>query len=776
MSNVRGLAQVVALWVTSCLLAACGGGGGGGGEDGGSGGGAFTLEATSASFAARQFSFTPPSQQIAITLTDNRAARLGAGFAGQAPAWLNVDITGSAPNFFLNLRVNSTDLPAGQHTATVLVGTADAAGNIQQSKSIAVSYNLIAALRVTAPSGGPARFVYGSSNTTGSAQVNVDATGMSWQITADAPWLSVPTGIQQGSQNLSLPIDASNLPPGISSALVTVQNTADATDRRTAQVLVDVIEPTISMSATSVVLGGTDGMGPFTGDLSFTLNTGSNAYPFTVSLSDSVSPTWLQSTATSGTVSAMAPATLTLRADLPSLQPAIYLVTTRVSVTVKDRVITTAVPVTLNWQSHRLFVPHNGIALSSFPSRSVLSRTLNVLSSRARSDIAWTAQSDRAWLTVTPSGVTGGSLQLTADPSALAVDTVNVATVTLETSDPSMSGETIRVGLWRSNTDPVNVDEPMDAMPLAVAVNPVEPYAYTVRPSAPIRVYNVYTGALVTQFSGVVSAGSAVTTSSDGRILFVTEAGSGVTSALDAATGSLITRYPVSNGSYSTQAGLLYTRPNAHAVLWTPHAQVIDVERGTLASLTQDGITYFPPGFQVRRAATADGSMLFDTSTVSTSSGVDGYTQRFTVLGQRALDVKRVSTSITGGGQSGWDMCVSASGTHLATLGPPALFSIAPTTLRKFLDLTIPESAHALAVACGWNGRIYVGLSANIPLPQYNVYAFDEAGNSAGAPFLSGPTNAYRTSAILKLSGDGTRIISPVSVSPSPLLTFYGVP
>jgi hypothetical protein len=211
-------------------------------------------------------------------------------------------------------------------------------------------------------------------------------------------------------------------------------------------------------------------------------------------------------------------------------------------------------------------------------------------------------------------------------------------------------------------------------------------------------------------------------------------------------------------------------------VLWTPHAQVIDVERGALASLTQDGIAYFPPGFQVRRAATADGSMLFDTSTVSTSSNVAGYTQRFTVLGQRALDVKQVSASVSGGGQLSWDMCVSASGTHLATLGPPSLFSIAPTTLRKLLDLTIPETAHALAVACGWNGRIYVGLSTDIPVPQYNVYAFDEAGNSAGAPFLSGPTNAYRMSGLFKLSGDGTRIISAVSVSPSPLLTFYGVP
>src|SRR6266404_1111361 len=65
----------------------------------------------------------------------------------------------------------------------------------------------------------------------------------------------------------------------------------------------------------------------------------------------------------------------------------------------------------------RLVVTAEGIGLSQLPGRSVLSRTVQVLSNLGRSDIAWKASSDSPWLAVIPFGTTGGDLVITADTS-----------------------------------------------------------------------------------------------------------------------------------------------------------------------------------------------------------------------------------------------------------------------------------------------------------------------------------------------------------------------
>jgi hypothetical protein len=94
-----------------------------------------------------------------------------------------------------------------------------------------------------------------------------------------------------------------------------------------------------------------------------------------------------------------------------------------------------------------------------------------------------------------------------------------------------------------------------------------------------------------------------------------------------------------------------------------------------------------------------------------------------------------------------------------------------PTTL------TLPASAIPLAtsVACGWNGRIYIGLTTNTA-PQNNLYTFDETGQSAAPPALSGANNSGRFVRKLRLSGDAKRVISSGIVSSTPYLTFYDAP
>jgi hypothetical protein len=377
---------------------------------------------------------------------------------------------------------------------------------------------------------------------------------------------------------------------------------------------------------------------------------------------------------------------------------------------------------------------------------------------------------------VTPSGQSTDLLELTANQTALPLDQLSVANVTIATSDPSIDPESLRVGFWRLSANPVAIDVPIADNSRALATNPVEPYAYhAVTDSGVINVYNVYTGALVTQFTGAVTSVDALATSSDGRLLFVTNADNGRTYALNAANGSLVATYPQSSGNFSDPMALVYTEPNGHAVLWTPFEQVIDVEARSALPLTRDGNPLFRGWQPVRRATTPDGLELYETSTIATTSDVDRFSQEFFNLDGRALEFAQINGAVSGGGQSGWDMCVPGRGSTLVTLGPPRRWSVSPTAVNNPTDLTIPASLTSTAVACSWDGRIFVALGTSSS-PQNNLYVFSENGASVAPPALNGPNNASRYSRKLRVSGDARRVIGAVQVSGTAYLSFSDAP
>src|SRR5688572_12050745 len=100
----RGFARLVCLLVVA-FVSACGGGGGDGG--GGNGDGAFTLGASSATFATLAGNL-PPQQEFAFTVTSPaNVAGVGAAFPASegVPPWLDVSISGSMPNFMVRLQV-----------------------------------------------------------------------------------------------------------------------------------------------------------------------------------------------------------------------------------------------------------------------------------------------------------------------------------------------------------------------------------------------------------------------------------------------------------------------------------------------------------------------------------------------------------------------------------------------------------------------------------------------------------------------------------------------
>lgn len=446
------------------LLQACGGGGGGGGSSGPPGGnspnGAFTLSASSASFRILAIPGQAyPDQTINMTVTNTtNVAGVGAAFpaAQGVPNWFTVAITGTMPDFQVRLTPNSFT-PAGHYTATLLLGTGDANGAVPSSREVAVTMDVIAAVSVNnAPFS--ASFVFGSDFNGTSFSRAIQADQGTWTVTADVPWIAVPAGTQSGSATLSPVIAASGLGIGTHVGHVRVENAEFAQGASIIDVMIDVAAPTIVLNRTSVVLGGADGTELDTQQLTAWINTGTASHPWSIVLTDADQLGWMTSDIQSGSVNSVQNAVVQLGFKPGVIAPGTRTGTARFDITVNGVVFSESVPVTLNFESHRLVPQSVGVALSSFPARDRLQRTLTVGSSLGRSNVPWTATSNQPWLSVTPSGESGDALTLTASTSGLAQNQSHIAEVTLASTDQTIErDETIRVALWVGGSNPIDL-------------------------------------------------------------------------------------------------------------------------------------------------------------------------------------------------------------------------------------------------------------------------------------------------------------------------------
>jgi hypothetical protein len=792
MTVLQSAARIVAVLVFACILSACGGGGGGDGGSGGGGGGggssnsgAFTIDKTSAAFTALRDTQNPPRQTISLIITGTGVAQVGAAFpASQGnPPWLLVNIAGSGASFTVTLDILTTSMAPGHYTATLLLGTADANSNVLQSKEVAISYDvqpsITASLSVTDP-----QFVFGSSVTSVPITLTIDAPGKSYTVSSFTSWLTgLPGGTQTGSQTFNLSFDASTLGLGSTSAHITIQNTANALDRRDMDVRATVVAPTPILSANSALFGGTDGLGTNkTQDVDISIDTGTNTYPWTLTLSDTQSLGWLKSTAVGGSMGGAQHAAFTLGLDRSKVQPGRYTGLAKFAVTVKGTVFSADIPVTFNWESHRLYPMYDGVALSSFRNKQTLFRAVKIVSSRGKPGIPWAATSDAPWLHVSPNGTTDDTgVQLTADPNDASVqsDAVNVATVTLTSTDETIErSETIRVGFWKTAVDPANMDIPVAGRSTGIAVNPVEPYAYIASDTGKVHVFNLYTGDPVMTIAPPLGASAdAIEISSDGRLLFITDEPQRQTRELDATTGIATgTIYQTTNGPPHTftPAGLRYARPSGHPILWTPLGEVFDLETHGVLQLLVNGVHLgLGDRSEDRRVVSPDSATLITTSSINTDGSLDRWSQSFTVLAERGMEFQQLNGTGGGGGQGGWDMCITGSGTRLASLGGVRLFRTDTIQMTALPGLDTPTGS-PLAVTCTSDDRIYVGLSAQSTGAD-NLFIFDIAGNQIGAG-LSGPDDSPRYARQLRVSPDLTRTVSAYVELPNSRLSLYNVP
>lgn len=811
MINVRTFLIVCAF----SLLQACGGGGGSSTEapptapgsnnpnpdpPSSTGPGSFTITENTADF---RILYHPGQAQapktIDLTVTNSsNVAGVGAAFpaAQGVPNWLLVSVVGTMPNFRVQITPMSHVQP-GRYTATLLVGTGNANGAVLASREIAVTLEVVAPVSVGIRAA-QRNLVFGSDEVV-SFPLAVSATQGTWTISSDVPWIRVPAGTQSGSATIDSVLDGSSLAIGQHTGRITVQNAGYPLNSIVIPVTFNVQAPTVTLSRSSILLGGDDGTSFAAQALSATINTGTASYPWSLALSDADQSGWLRSNVSSGTVSANQEAAVQLRFDPGTAPPGTRSGTARFDVTVKGVVFNASVPVTLNFESHRLAPEVVGVALSSFPSRQRLTRSIRVRSSLGRNGIRWTASSNQPWLNVTSSGETGDLLILNASTPGVALNTSHIALVTLTSTEPSIQrSETVRVALWVSNTDPGDIMSaplPRD-MPYRVITNPVEPLAYSLSERTRIPVLNVYTGALVNtlQFESSRLLDD-IGVSNDGRLLFVADRSTGETLVLDGngLSSSPIAIYQGPNYGYRSYT-LTAARPNGHSMVWTSFSEAWDTETHTRFELRRHG--QFPGAFQGRPSITADGSIVVENNGGQPIE-VATRTQRVSFIGGKALHMAdgaslRLGLDTRG---LGAELAITADQRHafirvvlggngsLNGDGGAKRLQFGPGQL-SFLpdDLLVSTVKLPNSIRSTWDGRVFFGLSFNDNEVENNLLAFDADGNSLGGS-MSGPNTHGRSSDTLAFSDDLFRVIS-THIVPNPLneppvqftISFYNLP
>lgn len=606
------------------------------------------------------------------------------------------------------------------------------------------------------------QFIYGSSENNATLVLPFSAGDLTqWQMSASQDWLSFDTDAGSGSASVNAFIDVSKLGPGSFDGSITIADKEYTDNKQNIDLNVSVLAPELNLSSDNLVLGGEDGIGSREASLTFAVNTGTNAYPYSIAVETENHQDWLKVDTANGNVSA-AGVTALFSADAEALHSGIYKASVTLTAQVNLITLTKTIAVTLNKEANRLVVSSQGVAFTASPSKSVLSRTLNILSSIARNDVTWSASSDQSWLSVTPSGTTGGALVLTADDSLLAAGSTYFATVTVSSSDVEVENEeTIRVGLTVLADDPLDVPINIDTdkgygdfavgmVQYGLVASPVEPLVF-INLNNQIKAYNVFTGMGERTFPQVTANAGSMTISQDGAYLFVYDLSNHEVVELDSASGEVVHRYPATYTGWGNISDLMpgYIRPAGHALLAGAGDYIYDLDsQQVINSSSSPSVVGYSLSTNQRPdwLAANDGSL---------------YQYKYSALdkGDGVLSSESISHVAYAEGAPG-QACVNSQSTRVYTASGAPYYFPGVGIQSQNLEQSLPGTAYPNALQCGWNGLVIGGASAYYDAEDIFVYD-SETGNSLGN-LSSSTKTGYRAllNRGLALSGDNQRIIA----------------
>lgn len=407
--------------------------------------------------------------------------------------------------------------------------------------------------------------------------------------------------------------------------------------------------------------------------------------------------------------------------------------------------------VNLTVEPHQLLVGENGVALTSFPTApSALSRTVTVTDN---ADVAtpWWAGSDQAWLTVTAGGNTDGPLTLTADPAGLTAGEIHYATVTVGSSDASISNtEKINVGLYVADSDPA-VTELSSAG--GVVADPVRPNIYA-RTVDSISVFNIYTGENLGQLVDGTTL-RAATISSDGGTLFVYDDGIKAIIPVDLNTWTAGAGWSGIDLSYYFR--LEYARFNGRGVVLTNKRQVFDAVDGSLVATFTSSSSY-----DVVMAACPNHSSFYaiDTRLSGYSFDMTRHVGHYSIINDTfsVTPTHHIATSL-----AGTDIAVNKDETKIYLSPGVRSFVFDGAGLAESTEFTHPLGPPKVAV--GPDGKLYVGVRDE----SSDIFRYDTDDTPDGAYSVPGDFYSFA------ISGDGLRLIAVSGDSHSGYWSFIAI-
>jgi len=731
-------------FVAGLALVGCGGGGGGGGglTDYSTAPG-LTLSASSASFTTMEGMPPSAAQNINVTVTSNEVQKVVVGYPPgvPVPGWLQVQLAGSLASSVLTISAGGAGVAPGTYRVTLRVAVGRADDSLIAYRDIQVTLRVDAAL---VPGVGSLSQNGVSGASPGSTMLSINAPGLTWTATSTAPWMQLSAVAGTGSGTLTVNFLPAGLAPGSYSTEIVLSGSNGVVQRIT--VTFTVAAPALTVGTGAVVIGGPNGRDPVAQTVPMSLNTGANAYTWTVS----GVPTWLNLSASGGVIDG-AGQMLTFTPVVANAPLGISNITLRFTASINGVDRSTDVAVTLNRDEHRLIGETNGVAFVSTPSVTRLTRALTLRSSFDTA-VNWTASSNVPWLAVTPNGTTGGTLTLVANPAGLAVDQVHMATVNVA-AGPDVVAERIRVGLWVGAADPVgrlSVANGMDASAQLVA-DPVRPYVYlqTNIAGANLVVYNIYTGAEVQRISFPARIGI-MTIASDGDTLYLNEEGNGRIRPIDLNTFQLAPFWNAP-GPTNQRDTMLYTRVRGVPVVVSPWGAFL--ADGTRLTVTSGGPIL--PLANSRAAATPDGKALYVYGGGSAPAWVEKYDLDRSALAPTTLVLNKVREifSQQWGGGVGEDIAVSSDNNTVyasSNIGIDA--QLTALELAYLGSVFQPSALRTIQVECASDGSIFYAV-ANATNGEDIVSLSPSAVVTPRA--ASGTLGASR----MVVSGDGRMVI-----------------
>ncbi len=653
-------------------------------------------------------------------------------------AWVQLgSASGTAPSM-VSIGVNQASLNAGTHTATVTFTDSASSDTVV----VDVTLNLQAQLDINGGTALTFDMVDGGLVPVDQV-VNLGGDGVVWNAVASEAWVQLGSSSGTAPSTVSIGVNPASLNVGTHTATVTFTDSLNIQS-----VVLDVtlnIQPVLSVSGSKTLTFNMVDSGLTPLDQSVDL-VGSG-----ISWNAVASEPWVVLGTTTGT----APGAVSIGVDPAALNAGIHTATVTFADSLSLQSVT--VDVELRIEPHRLVVEDNGIALASMPALSNLSATVAV-SENAGVTTPWMATSNAGWLSVTASGDTGNNLSLTADPAGLAADTIYYTTVTLTSSDATISNsETINVGLWVGSADPIASDS-LALTYVEITADPIRPYVYMHNQGTDIDVYNVHTATLVTTISNVAAQLGDMEVSADGSTLYVADLTNYDIVPVDLNTMTAGTAWDLS-GTGSLWLG--YGRVDNKALVFASNGGVYDAGTGAAlpATLTISGGSVLN--------ISQNGETLCGVSTGVSPYTISCFTLAYSELASGALTMTSTG-SVRGPGGNAKDVALVRDGSraYVASGAPYNFIGFDTTTMLQ--DQTLPADAYPNSVEISSDNLLYGGISGLYgPL---DTWIYDTAGVEQNSYYVSGYAKTIRDRQLC-VSGDGLRVIISVTDPAIKMLT-----